>query len=278
MNFDIASLRINATRLGQRLQELGQIGANADGICRLALSAEDGAGRDLVLRWMRELGLLVSIDAMGNVVGVRAGTESGPPVMTGSHIDTVATGGRYDGNLRRAGRAGGGALAPRAKHRVTRGLWSVAAFTNEEGVRFQPDMMGSLVHAGGLPLDAGAGHRRHRRHAAWATSCSASATPATGLRRDRAARLCRTAHRAGAGDGGRGRADRRGAGPAGHLVAGVHRVGPVQPRRHHADALRRDAGHGAAAIAVFVREMARATAAARSPPWVPSSCIPTWST
>jgi N-carbamoyl-L-amino-acid hydrolase len=153
MNFDIASLRINATRLGQRLQELGQIGVNADGICRLALSAEDGAGRDLVLRWMRELGLLVSIDAIGNVVGVRAGTESGPPVMTGSHIDTVRTGGYYDGNL--------GVLAGleviQTLHEAgiqTRRPLAVAFFTNEEGARFNPDMMGSLVYVGGMALDA----------------------------------------------------------------------------------------------------------------------------
>ena len=66
MNSDTASLRVNATRLGDRLHELGQIGATVDGICRLALSAEDGSGRDLVLRWMRELGVLVSIDDICN--------------------------------------------------------------------------------------------------------------------------------------------------------------------------------------------------------------------
>ncbi len=152
MNFDTASLRINATRLGQRLQELGQIGTTADGICRLALSPEDGAGRDLVLRWMRELGLLVSIDAIGNVVGVRPGTEDGPPVMTGSHIDTVRTGGLYDGNL--------GVLAGLEVIQTlndagsqTRLPLAVAFFTNEEGARFNPDMMGSLVYVGGMPLD-----------------------------------------------------------------------------------------------------------------------------
>jgi N-carbamoyl-L-amino-acid hydrolase len=153
MKSDTAFLRIKPTRLGQRLHELGQIGATADGICRLALSAEDGAGRDLVLRWMRELGLLISIDAIGNVVGVRPGTEGGTPVMTGSHIDTVRTGGYYDGNL--------GVLAGLEVIQTlidagiqTRRPLAVAFFTNEEGARFNPDMMGSLVYVGGMALDA----------------------------------------------------------------------------------------------------------------------------
>ena len=149
-----SKLRINAARLGVRLDELGQVGAiEGGGVCRLALSAEDGAGRDLVVRWMRELGLSVSIDAIGNVVGVRAGTEAGPAVMTGSHIDTVRTGGRYDGNL--------GVLAGLEVIQTlndagvdTRRPLAVAFFTNEEGARFNPDMMGSLVYVGGMELGA----------------------------------------------------------------------------------------------------------------------------
>ena len=65
----------------------------------MALSDEDRRGRDLVVGWMKDLDLDVSIDRIGNVIGIRAGTELGNPVLTGSHIDTVATGGRYDGNL-----------------------------------------------------------------------------------------------------------------------------------------------------------------------------------
>ena len=65
----------------------------------MALSDEDRRGRDLVVGWMKDLNLDVSIDRIGNVIGIRAGTEPGNPVLTGSHIDTVATGGRYDGNL-----------------------------------------------------------------------------------------------------------------------------------------------------------------------------------
>src|SRR5215472_6850395 len=92
-------LRLDQQRLLGALDELAAIGAIDGGGCaRLALSDEDKAGRDLVVGWMKELGLDVHIDAIGNVLGVRAGRERTAPVMTGSHIDTVRTGGRYDGN------------------------------------------------------------------------------------------------------------------------------------------------------------------------------------
>ncbi|MEO8652735.1 MAG: hydantoinase/carbamoylase family amidase, partial [Ramlibacter sp.] len=145
-------LRIDANRMAARLEALGALGAiPGGGVCRLALTAEDGAGRDLVAGWMRELGLAVTVDAIGNVVGVRQGLEAGAPVMAGSHIDTVRTGGRYDGNL--------GVLAGLEVIQTlndagitTRRPLAVAFFTNEEGARFNPDMMGSLVYVGGLPL------------------------------------------------------------------------------------------------------------------------------
>src|SRR5579875_2123051 len=93
-------VRINGERLLSRLAELGQIGATGDGGCaRLALTDADRAGRDLVVTWMTDLGLDVQVDEIGNVIATRPGDEDGPPVMTGSHIDTVATGGRFDGNL-----------------------------------------------------------------------------------------------------------------------------------------------------------------------------------
>ncbi len=146
-------LRIDANRLAARIEALGAVGAIAGGgVCRLALTDEDRAGRDLVQGWMRELGLAVTIDAIGNVVGVRQGAESGPPVMAGSHIDTVRTGGLFDGNL--------GVLAGLEVIQalndakvVTRRPLAVAFFTNEEGARFSPDMMGSLAYVGGLPLE-----------------------------------------------------------------------------------------------------------------------------
>ena len=101
---------------------------------------------------MRELGLDVSIDAIGNVIAIRRGLEAGLPVMTGSHIDTVRTGGHYDGNLGvLAGLEVIASLNDRAV--VTRRPLAVAFFTNEEGARFQPDMMGSLVYVGGMPLE-----------------------------------------------------------------------------------------------------------------------------
>ena len=92
------SPRIDLDRLLGRLDAFNRIGAlPGGGNCRLALSDEDRAGRDLLVRWMRDLGLTVTIDAIGNIFGVRRGRENLPPVMFGSHIDTVGTGGRYDG-------------------------------------------------------------------------------------------------------------------------------------------------------------------------------------
>ncbi|MGH9335999.1 MAG: Zn-dependent hydrolase, partial [Vicinamibacteria bacterium] len=147
------SLRIDGGRLMTRLSELAQKGAREDGGCnRLAFTDSDKEGRDLVTRWMRELGMTVTVDAIGNAVAVRPGIENGPPVMTGSHIDTVRTGGRYDGNL--------GVLAGleiietlNQKDVATRRPVAVAFFSNEEGSRAAPDMMGSLVYVGGLGLD-----------------------------------------------------------------------------------------------------------------------------
>ncbi len=146
-------LRIDAARLGSRLQELGRIGSTGDGGCaRLALSDEDRQGRDLVVTWMRDLGLDVQVDAIGNVVAVREGREPGPPVMCGSHIDTVATGGIYDGNL--GVLAGLEVLETLASAGVVpRRPMAVAFFTDEEGSRFAPDMLGSLVYAGGMTVE-----------------------------------------------------------------------------------------------------------------------------
>ena len=146
-------LRINGERLSRRIAELGQVGAiPGGGVARLALTDADRAGRDLVSGWMREMGLAVTVDGIGNVVGVRKGREDLAPVMMGSHIDTVRTGGRYDGNLGVLGGLEVLATLDDAKI-VTRRPLAVAFFTNEEGSRFQPDMMGSLVFVGDLPLE-----------------------------------------------------------------------------------------------------------------------------
>jgi N-carbamoyl-L-amino-acid hydrolase len=151
-------LRIDVDRLLARLDALGEIGRldgpNGEwGCARLALTDEDRAGRDLVVSWMRDLDMAVSIDAIGNVVATRPGADPGlAPVMIGSHIDTVGTGGRFDGNL--GVLAGLEIVEALAAHDVTtpRGL-QVAFFTDEEGSRFAPDMLGSLVFVGGMGLE-----------------------------------------------------------------------------------------------------------------------------
>lgn len=102
---------------------------------------------------MKALGLDVSIDAIGNVTGVYAGEEALPMVMMGSHIDTVGTGGLYDGNYGVMAGLEVIATLQEAGIRARRPL-AVTFFTNEEGVRFQPDMMGSVVFAGEYPLEA----------------------------------------------------------------------------------------------------------------------------
>jgi N-carbamoyl-L-amino-acid hydrolase len=145
--------KLSDRHLLDTLDELARIGAIEGGGCaRLALTDEDKAARDLVVGWMTALGLEVRIDAIGNAIGLRAGRENLAPVMIGSHIDTVRTGGRYDGNY--------GVLAGlevvralNAANVTTRRPIAVAFFTNEEGARFQPDMMGSLVYAGGIGLN-----------------------------------------------------------------------------------------------------------------------------
>lgn len=144
------ALRINLDRLINRLEELGKIGAlPGGGVCRLALTDEDKEARDLVVSWMKDLGLEVTIDDVGNGIGIRRGNTEGAPVIMGSHIDTVRTGGLYDGNL--------GVLAGlevieclNEANIATELPVGVGFFTNEEGARFAPDMMGSMVHQGQL--------------------------------------------------------------------------------------------------------------------------------
>ena len=150
---EISELRIDGKRLCGRISELAGIGTiEGDGVCRLALGDEDRAARDLVCDWMRQLGMRVSVDRIGNVVAIRDGREDSAPVMTGSHIDSVATGGRYDGTL---GVLAGLEVIASLNDAgiVTRRPLAVGFFTNEEGARFAPDMMGSGVHQGALDLD-----------------------------------------------------------------------------------------------------------------------------
>ena len=149
--------RIDGGRLLERLAALAEIGAieGTEGCSRLAFTDADGAARDLVVSWMRDLGLDVTIDVIGNVVGIWRPDGCDPeaaPVLTGSHIDTVATGGRYDGNL--------GVLAGlevietlAATNTPVERPIGVGFFSNEEGSRFAPDMMGSLTFVGGMAVE-----------------------------------------------------------------------------------------------------------------------------
>ena len=151
------SLQLDGAVLLRQLRELGEIGADRElgGRTRIALTDDERAGRDRVVAWMRELDLDVRIDRIGNIFGtLHAGPAAAgrQPLMIGSHIDTVKNAGALDGCY--------GVLAGLAVARAFRDAHieparpiTVAAFTNEEGIRYQPDMMGSLVHAGGLSID-----------------------------------------------------------------------------------------------------------------------------
>lgn len=148
------SVTLNGEQLLAQIQILGSVGADSTtgGRTRIALTDEDKKGRDLLVQWMRELQLEVRVDRIGNIFGTLPSLNADGnmrPLMIGSHIDTVRNAGALDGCY--------GVLAGLAVTRAYReaGVHPqraiiVAAFTNEEGVRFQPDMMGSLVYAGGL--------------------------------------------------------------------------------------------------------------------------------
>ncbi|MFN9747348.1 MAG: Zn-dependent hydrolase [Betaproteobacteria bacterium] len=145
--------RIDATRLWASLMTLAGIGATPKGgVCRLALSELDRQARDLFVRWAQEAGCTVRVDAIGNVFARREGSEPGlPAVATGSHIDTQPTGGKFDGNY--GVLAGLEVLHTLNDHGVrTRAPLEVCVWTNEEGSRFLPVMMGSGVYAGAFSL------------------------------------------------------------------------------------------------------------------------------
>jgi len=146
-------LKINYERLKTKIDVLATIGTTPEGgVKRLALSDADKQGRDLVVEWMRDLHLNVKIDQIGNIFAIGEGQQDMQPVMTGSHIDTVYNGGNLDGNL--GVLAGLEVIETLDENGIkTQRPLAVAVFTNEEGARFHPDMMGSLVYAAGLDLD-----------------------------------------------------------------------------------------------------------------------------
>ncbi len=148
-------LEINPERLWDSLERSAEIGRFRDvGLRRLALSAEDRQMRDLFVEWTKAAGCTVEIDRLGNIFARRPGTDpSLPPVAIGSHLDTQICGGRYDGIL--------GVLCGLEVVRTLndRGLQTkrgieVICWTNEEGARFNPPMMGSMAFAGVLPLES----------------------------------------------------------------------------------------------------------------------------
>ncbi|MDR0260475.1 MAG: Zn-dependent hydrolase [Comamonas sp.] len=151
---DTSQLRINGDRLWASLMELAQIGATAKGgVCRLALTDLDRQGRDLVTRWAKEAGMTVTIDKIGNGFMRRPGRNNSlPPIMTGSHIDTQPTGGKFDGNY--GVLAGIEVVRTLNDHGIeTEAPIEVAFWTNEEGSRFVPVMMGSGVFAKAFSLE-----------------------------------------------------------------------------------------------------------------------------
>jgi N-carbamoyl-L-amino-acid hydrolase len=151
---DTEQLRIDSARLWASLMELAAIGATAKGgVCRLTLTDLDKRGRDLVTRWAREAGMTVTIDRIGNGFMRRAGRNNSlPPVMTGSHIDTQPTGGKFDGNY--GVLAGIEVVRTLNDHGIqTEAPIEVAFWTNEEGSRFVPVMMGSGVFAKAFTLE-----------------------------------------------------------------------------------------------------------------------------
>jgi beta-ureidopropionase / N-carbamoyl-L-amino-acid hydrolase len=148
-------LGINGEQLIDRINTLGKIGIGEDGRrIRLAASDTEKAGRDLVSGWMKEAGLQLVVDRIGNIFGIwkTAENKDEKPLMIGSHIDTVINAGQYDGCY---GVIAGIEVIRTLKEAgvKTKRPLVVGAFTNEEGVRYSPDMMGSLVYAGGMPVE-----------------------------------------------------------------------------------------------------------------------------
>ena len=150
----MTELRTNGKRLWKSLEEMAKIGPGvAGGSRRLALTDEDKAGRDLFCDWAREAGCEISVDAIGNIFARRPGSDAdAEPVMAGSHLDTQPTGGKFDGVF--------GVLSALEAVRslndhgiATRRPVEVAVWTNEEGSRYQPAMMGSGVFTGEMKLE-----------------------------------------------------------------------------------------------------------------------------
>jgi beta-ureidopropionase / N-carbamoyl-L-amino-acid hydrolase len=151
-------LRVNGDRLWSRLMQMAEIGATPHGGCnRQALTDADTAGRRLLSKWAEAAGCSVRVDAVGNLFVRRAGRDDAlPVVMTGSHLDTQPTGGKFDGVY--GVLAGLEVIESLNDHAVsTAHPIEVSVWCNEEGSRFPMAMMGSAVWSGRLPIDTAHG-------------------------------------------------------------------------------------------------------------------------
>ncbi len=150
----MAAIAIKSERLWQSLMDLARIGATEKGgVRRLALTKLDGEARDLFIRWCKDAGCSVTIDGIGNIFARRAGRNDAlPPIITGSHIDTQPSGGKFDGNY--GVMSGLEVIRTLNDHKIrTEAPIEVAVWTNEEGSRFTPVMMGSGVFVGAFALE-----------------------------------------------------------------------------------------------------------------------------
>jgi beta-ureidopropionase / N-carbamoyl-L-amino-acid hydrolase len=153
-HIDLNKLTINSQRVWDSLMALAAIGATEKGgVCRLALTELDRQARDLFIRWAREAGCSIRVDAIGNIFAKRPGRDPARgSVATGSHIDTQPTGGKFDGNY--GVLAGLEVIRTLNDHRLdTEAAIEICVWTNEEGSRFVPVMMGSGVYGGAFSLD-----------------------------------------------------------------------------------------------------------------------------
>lgn len=148
--------KIDGERLWSAHMAMAQVGRiEGDGVCRLAASDEDKAGRDLFARWCEEAGLSIRVDGIGNMFARRPGRDDAlPPVLIGSHLDSQPTGGRFDGAF--------GVLSGLEIVRTlndagieTEAPIEIVNWTNEEGCRFQPSSLGAEVAAGHIAIEEG---------------------------------------------------------------------------------------------------------------------------
>ena len=148
------AFKVNKARLWDSLMEMAKIGGTPKGgCCRLTLTDLDKQGRELYIKWAEDAGCTVKVDAIGNIMCTRPGEDmSLPPVGTGSHLDTQPTGGKFDGVF--GVLAGLEVVRSLNDHNVkTKHPIEISVWTNEEGSRFAPAMMGSGVVSGRFDLD-----------------------------------------------------------------------------------------------------------------------------